>query len=55
MWAYKVGGDWSLIKDFSTTNTATWKPTEAGNYFIWVDAMDSTGEVTSEMVTFTVK
>lgn len=55
MWAYKVGGEWSLIKDFSTSNVATWKPTEAGNYFIWVDAMDSTGEVTSEMVTFTIK
>ena len=50
VWSYNgswADGNWGVIQDMSTADTAVWKPKKAGNYVLYLDAMDSTGAVTS--------
>lgn len=42
------GSKWTMIKEYSTITNATWKPTKAGTYQVWVDVKDSTGKVVSQ-------
>ena len=54
---FRVGtgsGNSSTIKDYSTTNTATWKANYAGNKILYVDVKDSTGKVVTKTMTFVV-
>ena len=44
---------WSTIKSFSTSNTASFIPTNSGNYSVRADVKDGAGTVVSK--TFTVK
>lgn len=50
VWQKNDWADWGVIKDFSSSNSVNWKPTEEGQYKIYVDVMDLTGKtVTKEM------
>ncbi|MDP4145753.1 MAG: triple tyrosine motif-containing protein, partial [Bacillota bacterium] len=39
-WAFD-GTNWTLIKDYSSSYTATWTPTTAGSYTLYVNVKDS--------------
>ena len=55
---FRVGtanGNSSLIKDYSTTNIATWKANYAGTKILYVDVKDSTGKVVTKTMTYIVK
>ena len=40
---YELGGAWVRIKNFSTADTCTWTPKEAGDYMLYVDIKDENG------------
>jgi hypothetical protein len=42
---YKLGTAKVTIRAFATTNTATFKPTKAGNYEVYVDIKDANGRI----------
>lgn len=44
--------EWKLIQKPVSGNWTTWKPEEAGDYWIYVEAIDSDGGVTSEVMGF---
>jgi hypothetical protein len=39
-WAKAPGGSWTVIQDYSTSNTKSWTPTVAGTYSLEVDVRD---------------
>ena len=47
---YKLGTTTVTIKNFATANTATFKPTKAGTYTLWVDIKDATGKIGSASI-----
>ena len=52
---YEKDGAWIRIRNFSATNTCTWKPTEAGTYNVYCDMKDASGSVAvCKRITFTV-
>ena len=53
-WVCNVDGSWTKLKSYSTTATATWKPTVSGDYIIWVDVKDTKGNVKSKYVTYKI-
>ena len=53
-WICNVDGSWTKLKSYSTTATATWKPTVSGDYIIWVDVKDTKGNVKSKYVTYKI-
>lgn len=54
-WILKQGtGKWDVVQDFSTKNYYNWTPTSPGNYTLWVDIKDSTGNVRSKQIPYTV-
>ncbi|MBP3917359.1 triple tyrosine motif-containing protein, partial [Clostridium sp.] len=40
---YKKDGKYTLIQQYSTSNTAEWTPTEKGSYIVYVDVRDGAG------------
>lgn len=48
---YQLGTTTKTIHDFSTTNTATFKPTLAGTYTLYVDIKDKNGLVSTKNIT----
>ena len=48
-------GNSTVIKDYSTNNTATWIPSETGNYKIKVTVKDSDGMTAQKTVTFVIE
>ena len=46
---------WKLLKDFSTTNTVTWKTRTKGTNYIMVVAKDGNGNMEYKIVNFQVK
>ncbi|MEO1814426.1 MAG: leucine-rich repeat protein [Acetobacterium sp.] len=47
---YQLGADTTTIQNFSTTATATFKPTVAGLYTLWVDVKDKAGKTASRSI-----
>lgn len=45
VWSYNNWSEWGVIRNFSTTKTASFTPKKSGNYEIYVDVMDSKGNV----------
>lgn len=54
VWSYENWKEWAPFKDMSPGNTATFTPTKIGRYDIYVDAMDSTGKITTKSYTVQV-
>ena len=49
-------GNWTKIKDYSTSNTAIWTTSSVGENTLYVDVKDiSNGKVTREKLSYTVK
>lgn len=44
--------EWKLIQKPVSGNWTTWQPEEAGDYWIYVEAIDSNGGITSEVMGF---
>ena len=44
----------TYARDYSTTNTATWKPTEAGNYTIYFKVKDSSGAIKEKSMNYVI-
>ena len=40
---YKKDGKYTLIQQYSTSNTVAWTPTEEGSYIVYVDVRDGAG------------
>ena len=40
----ETSGKWTTIQDYSTSNTATWKPSDAGQYSYYVGVKDKNSE-----------
>ncbi|MBU5592512.1 N-acetylmuramoyl-L-alanine amidase [Clostridium sp. MSJ-4] len=38
------GIQWTVVQDYSTSNTFNWKPTSGGSYKIWVDIKDKNSQ-----------
>ena len=53
-WVYEVGNQWTLIKNFTNSTSATWTPKTSGKYVIWVDAKDADGNTDSKSIEFVV-
>lgn len=43
VWSKENWSKWGVIQTYSTTNYATWTPTEPGVYTLYVDCVDTTG------------
>lgn len=54
-WVHEIDGEWTLIKNYSTKNSAIWTPDKAGTYIIWVDAKDEKGNRDFKAITYIVK
>ena len=52
---YQFNEAWVRIKDFSTSNTATFTPSKAGTYYVYMDAIDGKKNTQCKMITVTVK
>ena len=55
---FRVGnpdGTYSIIKDYSTSNTATWKANYIGSKILYVDVKDSRGKIVTKSVNYTIK
>ncbi|MDU2290297.1 MAG: starch-binding protein [Clostridium celatum] len=54
---YKKGVEYTLIKDHSSEASIKWIPEESGEYYVYVDVMDSAGNIkcTSKKVTVSKK
>ncbi len=52
--SYKYEVNSEVIKDFSTSNTASWKPTKAGEYTIKVTVKDSKGTTATKTMEYTI-
>ena len=50
----KQGNSYTKIQDYSTNNSVKWIPSESGNYTIYVDVKDNSGEKVSASKDFTV-
>ena len=48
-------GNWGIIKGFDSHNTATWKPTEPGDYTIYSDIKDKYGNTITEKINFNTR
>ena len=48
VWQKDNWKEWGVIKDFSSTNSATWMPAKAGNYEIIIDVKDKDGFVSTK-------
>ena len=53
-WIYDIDGNWKLLKDSTIQSSATWYPTEAGKYLIWVDVRDNVGNSGTKYIEYTV-
>lgn len=47
---YKLGGTMATIQDYSKTSTATFKPTAAGSYTLYVDVKDVNGFTSTKSI-----
>ena len=55
---FRVGnpdGTYSIIKDYSTSNTATWKANYIGSKILYVDVKDSRGKIVTKSINYTIK
>ncbi|MDY4078983.1 MAG: carboxypeptidase regulatory-like domain-containing protein, partial [Clostridium sp.] len=55
---FRVGdgnGNYSTIRNYSTSNTATWNANYVGNKILCVDVKDSNGKVTTKTINYVVK
>ena len=55
---FRVGtanGNSSLIKDYSTSSTATWNANYSGTKILYVDVKDGNGKVTTKTITYVIK
>ena len=50
-----AAGNWSVLRDYGTSNTYTWKAGKAGNKTIYVDVKDSNGKVTRASMSYKVE
>lgn len=54
VWMKDNWADWGVIKDFSGSNGVVWKPDEPGNYTIYVNLKDDTGNTATVTQTYSV-
>ncbi|UYO62375.1 leucine-rich repeat protein [Acetobacterium wieringae] len=47
---YRLNNATTVLKDFSSANTASFKPTTAGNYTLFVDAKDKNGKTCTKSI-----
>jgi hypothetical protein len=52
-WVRAPGGAWQVIRDYSTSNTATWTPAVAGTWSLEVDVRDQNATASYEAVSNT--
>lgn len=53
-YTYKITVDGKTIKDFSSSKTATWTPSESGNYNIEVTVKDSKGNEATDSIQYKI-
>lgn len=46
--------EWELLSDWTTSNWALWQP-ELGNYWIYVEAQNQSGQIVNKVMTYTVQ
>ena len=51
----KLGNNTQVIKDYSTSNSVTWKPSTDGNYTLYVNVKDSSGKVVTKSLNYVIK
>ena len=47
--------EWGIIKNFSSDDSAEWKPKTSGNYTICVDVKDANGKVITTQKQYQIK
>ncbi|MDY4077470.1 MAG: hypothetical protein SOY42_01580, partial [Clostridium sp.] len=55
---FKVGdgkGNYSTIKNYSTSNTAIWNANYIGNKILYVDVRDGNGQITTKTINYVIK
>ena len=50
-----AAGNWSVLRDYGTSNTYTWKAGKTGNKTLYVDVKDSNGKVTRASMSYKVE
>lgn len=54
VWQKNGWKDWGVIKDFSKSNTVDWKPTEVGEYNLYVDVKDEDGKIVTTYIKYII-
>jgi photosystem II stability/assembly factor-like uncharacterized protein len=49
-WIKAPGGSWTIVQDYSTSNTFNWTPSVAGTYYLEVDVRDQNATAAYEVV-----
>lgn len=55
VWQKNDWKEWGVIKDFSSTDYATWTPKAEGNYTILMDVKDKLGKVVTVSIPYQIK
>ena len=45
----------TFVQDYSTSTSATWKPTERGNYTIYIKVKDGNSKEVQKSISFVIK
>ena len=54
VWMKDHWKQWGVVQEFSRANFAIWKPSQSGDYTIYVDVRDSSGQTFTKMATCTI-
>ena len=54
VWMKNNWKEWGVIRGFEKSSSVTWRPETEGDYEIWVDIRDSSGNVKSKNTKFTI-
>ena len=54
VWMKDNWNKWGVIQEFSTNKTANWKPTESGEYDLYLDVKDDEGVQTSAILSYSI-
>ena len=55
VWQKNDWSEWGVLKDFSSTDYATWLPKSEGNYTILLDVKDTSGKVITVSIPYQIK
>lgn len=54
VWEKDGWNEWGVIREFSSINQVTWKPRKSGQYSIYVDVKDKSGETITQIIPYEI-